>query len=290
MNEKINPYKNPCNELFAKLNIIYGLLFHHVNYLNNYRKSIKQQLDQNGLDVSNFAAGSALVIRDLTEWPEDNWARYYPTGSFTSQGESYLTKVDDLIYREAAWTIAQAYEAFETYLKDVVALYLLDNPDIVDEDLIKKNSKFRRKSDLHPSNFEYWEKFVRLSFRSGTKTLEYLRREVPDLSKGEKQNNRDVDMAVWFETVSEVRHATTHTNLLINSRKMSNFSNIHDNLMKEYFPGDITVKGYELRILRKSAETALIFFEEYAFLVFKCLSIKKGYNWHSLLNKNKKSG
>ena len=108
MNKQENPFIKPCNELFAKLNITYGLLFHLVSHLNNYRKSIKYQLEQNNLDVSTLAAGSALIIQDLTESTEDNWARYYPTGSFGSRGEDYLNVVDNLIHRESAWTISQA--------------------------------------------------------------------------------------------------------------------------------------------------------------------------------------
>lgn len=290
MNEKTNPYEKPCKELFAKLNITFGLLFHLVNHLSNYRESVKQLLIQNGFEISDMFAGSALVIRDLTEWPEDNWARYYSTGNFISYGESYLSNADDLIYREAAWTISQAYEAFETYLKGISASYIYKNPDSVNQSLFTKHSKSLINSELKKNSLEYWNKFVRLSYRSGKDALNFLRKEAPSLSEWEKQNNRNNNLTVWFKIVSEVRHATTHSNLLIDNAKLSSLPNTEVILMNKYFPGIRTKNGYELRITQKSAETALIFFGEYAFLLFKCLSIKNGYNWQALLNQSKMTG
>jgi hypothetical protein len=290
MEETVNPFLESCNELFAKLNVLYGLLFHLENQLNNFRKSLMHQLEKSGLDLSVITAGSALVIRDLTEWPEDNWARYYPTGSFTSQGEKYLQVTDILLSRESAWAVSQAFEAFETFLKDITAVYLYNQPDNADKDALKKNASKLKKSDLKPSDIEYWKKFVRLTYRNGTKMLEYLRQLVPEIGEAEQHNNRAIDISAWFEVVSEVRHATTHTDLLIKSTRISSFSKTEDGLLRQYFPGNAVDVGYKLELNRKTAEKALNFFAEYAFLIFKYLSIKQGYNWQKFLKQSKKSG
>lgn len=290
MNETVNPLLESFNELCAKLNVLYGLLFHLENQLNNFRKSLMHQLEERGLDLSVIAAGSALVIRDLTEWPEDNWARYYPTGSFTSRGEKYLQVTDVLLSRESAWAVSQAYEAFETFLKDITAVYLYNHSNSVDEDALKKNASTLKKSCLEPSDIEYWRKFVRLTYRSGAKMLEYLRKLAPEIDSAEQYNNRKMDMSAWFEVVSEVRHATTHADLLIKSTRTNTFSKTADNLLKQYFPGNSVNVGYKLELNRKTAETAFNFFAEYAFLVFKYLSMKQGYNWQELLTRSKKSG
>jgi hypothetical protein len=283
MKEIVNPFLESCNELFAKLNVLYGLLFHLENQLNNFRKSLVHQLEKSGLGLSVMAAGSALVIRDLTEWPEDNWARYYPSGSFTSQGEKYLQVTDILLSRESAWAVSQAYEAFETFLKDITAVYLYNQPDNEDEDALKKNASIVKKTDLKPSEIEYWKRCVRLRYRSGAKVLEYLRRLAPEIARAEQDNNRAIDMSAWFEVVSEVRHATTHADLLIKSTRISTFSKTEDSLLKQYFPGNVVDVGYKLELNRKAAEKALSFFAEYAFLIFKYLSMRQGYNWQEFL-------
>jgi hypothetical protein len=290
MKETTNPLLEPGNELFAKLNVLYGLLFHLESQLNNFRKSLMHQLEKSRFDLSVIAAGSALVIRDLTEWPEDNWACYYPTGSFTTRGEEYLQVTDILLSRESAWAVSQAYEAFETFLKDITAAYLYNHPDRADEDALKKNVSTLKKSGLKPSDIEYWRKFVRLTYRSGAKTLEYLRKLAPEIDKAEQHNNRAIDMSTWFEVVSKVRHATTHADLLIKSTRTSTFSKTADSLLKQYFPGNLIDVGYKLELNREAAKMAFNFFAEYAFLVFKCLSMKQGYDWQELLKRSKKSG
>lgn len=289
MKETVNPLLEPCNELFAKLNVLYGLLFHLESQLNNFRESLVQQVEKSGSDLSIIAVGSALVIRDLTEWPKDNWTRYYPTGSFTSRGEEYLQVTDILLSRESAWAVSQAYEAFETFLKDITAVYLYNHPDSADEDALKENASKLKKSGLEQSDIEYWKIFVRLTYRSGAKTLEYLRKLAPEIDGAERHNNRAIDMSAWFEVVSEVRHATTHADLLIKSTRTNSFSKKEDSLLKQYFPGNPVDVGYKLELNRKTAEMAFNFFSEYTFLVFKYLSIKQGYDWQEFLKQSKKS-
>jgi len=241
------------------------------------------QVEESNTDLSHIMAGSALVIRDLTEWPEDGCAVYHSTGSFASQGEEYLQVIEILLSREAAWAVSQAYEAFETFLKDITATYLRDHPQYADSRKLKKATSALEKSKLERDDIEYWKMFVRLAYRKGNALFEYLRELAPELGQAEQHNNRAVALSAWFAVVSEVRHATTHSNLVIKRAGIRSLSEEERRLLSHYFPGKTTGVGYELHLDRKNAETAFQFFAEYAFIIFKYLSRRQNYDWMTLL-------
>lgn len=283
MSETNNPLAPPVEELFARLNLLYGLIFHLKSQLDSFRKMTLHQLEKSGFDVSVIRAGSAVVIRDLTEWPEDNWARYYPTGSFTSQGEEYLQMVDVLLTGESAWVVSQAYEAFETFLKDIAGFYLYLHPDCADERKLRKAEGNLSSSGLRSNEIEYWRRFTRLAYRSNDALLDYLGGIAPEIEKAEQHNNRGIDLTDWFAAVSEVRHAVVHSSMIVKPSRLDRLSNGARRLLVDCFPGSNTDAGYQLSIGVKKAKFALKLFGEYALLVFKCLSEKQRYDWKSLI-------
>ena len=95
--------------------------------LKNFEKLYRDSISESSFDISMVFSGASLVIRDLTEWPESGWARYYPSGKFSSKGEEYFELIKVLLAREYAWTVSQAYEAFERFLKDISATFLCEN-------------------------------------------------------------------------------------------------------------------------------------------------------------------
>lgn len=277
-----NPIQSPLDDLFAGLNRLNGLLHLLKSQLDNLRKLLNEIVDKGNLDLSSMLAGTSLAIRDLTEYPKNGWAVYYPSGKFVSQGEEYLQKIDVLVSRESAWTISQAYEAFETFLKDITAAFLHINSQYADtEKLTKSNSKLKKLS-LEPTDIEYWKNFIRLNYRKNIDLLKFLREIAPELKEAEKQNNYAIDLTEWYTVVTEVRHAATHSNMLIKSRKMLSWSPGTHQLLTHFFPGKNTAGCYTLELSRKDAETSLRLFAEYAFAVFKCLSKLENYDWKVL--------
>lgn len=283
MTINLNPLLIPISEMFVRLNVLNGLLFHIESQLNHFRQALARQQDEGNFDPSQICVGSALVIRDLTEWPQDNWAVYYPTGSFVSQGEEYLRVTDVLLQRESAWTISQAYERFEAFLKDITAAYLHHHPHYADADKLKKNTPALAKSTLKADDIEYWKNFIRLAYRKNDVLLEYLRELAPELKQAEQHNNRGINISDWYSVASEVRHATTHSDLVIKPQRMSAFLQDKHDLLSNYFPGTSTQTGYQLKLGRKDAEKALQLFAEYAFAVFKYLSKMQHYDWEVML-------
>jgi hypothetical protein len=282
MSSNINPIESPLDNLFLRLNMLNGLLFHLESFLKNLCKLFREIIAKSNVDPSAIYAGASLVIRDLTERPENNWAVYYPTGKFISQGEEYLRKVDDLLCSEATWTISQGYEAFEAFLKDITATYVFIHREQADAGKLEKLDPKLRKESLEPTDVEYWKEFIRKAYPKNVDLLKFLRKIAPELEEVEKRNNRNIDLTEWYVAVTEVRHAATHSNMLIKSEKMRSWSQERHELLNRFFPGTYIDGSYRLEPSRKDAETNLVLFAEYAFGVFKSLSKAQHYEWNIL--------
>ena len=95
----MNPLNTPVNELFYQLNTLNGLLFTLDNQLNNFDKLYRGAISKASFDISLIFSGTSLALRDLTEWPADGWAKYYPSGKFSSKGERYFELIRVFIAR-----------------------------------------------------------------------------------------------------------------------------------------------------------------------------------------------
>lgn len=278
----MNPFDEYLDKLLGHLNMLNGFLGILNNQLTNFRDLYNQYIEKGKLDESRLIFGSSLAIRDLTEWPTDGWAIYYPSGKFISQGQEYLNIIEPLISRESSWTVSQAYEAFETFLKDITASYLL-LPQ-AEKDPIRTNlSKFRPKKGLSTENFVYWRDFVQHYYRCNIEILRLLRVIAPDIKGAEKRNNRAIDLTQWFEVVSEVRHAVIHSSSLIKNDRMCNWTSDKRLLLTNNFCGTYERNGYLLHTKTSNARECLTIFAEYAYTIYKKLSELNNYNWYDIL-------
>jgi hypothetical protein len=224
-------------------------------------------------------AGSSIVVRDLTEWPANNWARYYPTGGFGTRDEEFLAVADNLISREAAWTTAQGFEAFETCLKDLLAAFYHAHPDTADPTALRKHESSLQQKAPAQSEPDFWSTFVREKYRSADDVLRVLRRIAPQFVEAEHKNNRARDLTKWFAVVTKLRHVTTHSNLTIRKAEWGALSVDEQKLTKELFSGVQRGGAYELRPTVKQANDTLSRFAEYGYAAFKALCLAGGHDW-----------
>lgn len=282
----MNPLNTPIYDLFYHLNTLNGLLFTLDNQLSNFEKLYRESIFKTSFDISIIFSGASLAIRDLTEWPKDGWARYYPSGKFSSKGEEFFELIKVLLARESAWTVSQAYEAFERFLKDISATFLCENQDLAEIKNVEKFESDKKSKNLIKTDAVFWRTYVDYHYRTNSDKLKFLRKLCPDISKGETQNNRVIDLTEWFDVVEELRHCATHSNFLIKINRMKNWSKTKKEKLQKYFPGNIIEEGYQLNITSKDATFCLELFSEYSFQIFKSLSLLKGYDWN-ILNKQK---
>lgn len=284
----MNPFNSPLYDLFYHLNTLNGLLFTLNNQLSNFEKLYRESISKTSFDIAIIFSGASLVIRDLTEWPKDGWAKYYPSGKFSSKGEEYFKLIRVLLARESAWTVSQAYEAYEKFLKDISATLVFENQKLAD---IKKVEKFeldKKSNNLSKTDIAFWRKYIDYHYQTNTDKLKFLRKICPDISKGETENNRVIDLTDWFVVVEELRHCATHSNFIIKTGRMNNWSKAEREILSEYFPGINIEQGYQLDITYNDAKFCLELFSEYSFQIYKFLSISRGYDWNILQKKKEK--
>jgi hypothetical protein len=281
----MNPLNTSVYDLFYHLNTLNGLLFTLDGQLTSFEKLYRESIAEASFDISTIFSGSSLAIRDLTEWPQSGFAIYYPSGVFSSKGEEYFKLIRVLLARESSWTVSQAYEAFESFLKDVSAALLLENKMLAEPKKVEKFESNKRSNNLTKTNIAFWRGYIDYNYKTNTDRLKFLRKICPDISIVETKNNRAINLTEWFSVVEELRHSATHSNFIIYTKRMTNWSKTKREILQRYFSGINTDEGYQLDITIKNATFCLELFSEYSFQIYKFLSISKGYDWNILQKK-----
>ena len=277
MGTKRNPYRPPLKALWGKLAHTNGVLFLIVQQIENYEKQQQRLWKEKDVKIPRFL-GARLVITDLTGPTDSGWLFFHPINGFSVKGHEFARMKEEAIRRLSCFSVAQGYEAFETFLKDTVASYLHIHQSVAEAKDIRKFEKQCNRSDS--SKVKYWMEFVRFARatyagQENKKLFKFLRDVVPDLEVAEHNNTRGMDLTKWYKAASMARHAITHSRLEIKSGSWKYF----DEKDRKYFPCKSEGERHFLAVRRKHAENCLNMFAEYGFLIFKCLSKKEGYQW-----------
>lgn len=262
--------KKAENPLYEPLKVITERL----TYLAAFQGLIKGRIEE-FKKTKWVSSSSNLNIIDLTQSemiPE-------PVCGFSIDPyfdkETYDEVIQDIIERNAGYTIAQSCEAFETFKYDLAAYYFFYNPDDLEsEDLKKETEKYLKKKCSATFTLELWKEFFRQkSIKS--KVLNTLKKLEPKIYKYEKHNCREIDLYKWYMCFLKVRHAVTHSDFYIDNEK------IYQNLCLWYrFNSERKEMGeWRLQIRHQDAMRDIERCADYAFLIFKLLSLKKGYKW-----------
>ncbi len=281
----MNPLNTSVYDLFYHLNTLNGLLFTLEGQLTSFEKLYRESIAEASIDISAIFSGSSLAIRDLTEWPQNGFAIYYPSGVFSSKGEEYFKIIRFLLARESSWTVSQAYEAFERFLKDISAALLLENKGLAEPKKLEKFESDKRSNNLTETNIAFWRGYIDYNYKTNTDKLKFLREICPDISMAEMKNNRAINLTEWFSVVEELRHSATHSNFIIYAKRMTNWSKPKREILQRHFSGIKIEEGYQLDTTIKNATFCLELFSEYSFQIYKFLSISKGYDWNILQKK-----
>jgi hypothetical protein len=272
MTTVVTPLTPPITAIFDRLATLNGMLLLLNNQLDNFENLWRRTFREQDVDINHSFAGFTLGISDLTDSPAPHVRGWYPVGSFTARGEEYLSTSRVLISRETRWTIAQGYEAFATFLKDLSAHLFIAHPELIEvaiadlqaANLSEMKDAVRR---LRWSTFEFTKAFGRISRR---------------LAEAELSNNRGICIPDWHAAFAEIRHAATHSNFLVKNTRLAKMNAQSRMILQQNFKGVESEDGYNLIVTARQAKAALEFTGEYSFLVFKCLSIEKGYEWDIL--------
>ena len=280
MHELENPFEAPLEAFLLWLNRLNGLLWFLNWQLVDFRAMYKDSLQKRGIGLEEVKGGTSLVIRDLSEWPDHGWAEYYSSGLFIIEGEGYLNLVDGFVQRESAWTISQAYEAFESYLKDIAALHLFKRPDLAPQ---RQLERFRRRQPRFSLDHqEFWRIFV--SRENAFDVLDTLRLSAPFLAETEEHNNRALDLRAWLSVLAEVRHGVVHASCVIRQTRATSWSAERFKILESHFKSRLADQGYLIQCGPNEAQNILSITGEYGYLVYKALSQAAGYPCQPPLN------
>ena len=275
-----NPLFPTLQELFENLNLLRGLLFVLEKRFDNYRK----QVVNNNVDLSYLFAGSSLVIRKLTEFPKDGWA-YYPTGKFIANGQKYLEALNQLIERESAWTVSQGYERLESFLLDIVTIFLVNNNKFAKEE--EKKSKLKELKTKYKlkkpqiNNYDLWRSVLKGYYKDKKIILENILEWAPNFKDAIENNNRNIDLLKWHSVVKDVRDAATHLKLKKKHRILKKILQSQERkaILEEYFPGEQLSIGYKINLSNEKTELNLKIIGELALEIFNNLSMEANYDY-----------
>lgn len=271
-----NPYARPVKELFRQLALLNGTLQHLDIHLGLSTDRIRRDLRSG--HGRHWVAGAALVIRDLTEWPSDGWARFYSAAVHAREGRQFLVVLRDLRRLSAAWAVSQGFERFESCLKDQVAMFLKRHPALFGTSAWRPNKKGQFMIPAKAVNTLYSD-LVRSAFRGVDDLLPRLRKTVPALQEAEGKNNRALNLVSWLKVASAARDAHVHSGGVIRVDRLRHLSSVEHRIIVSDFPGRKTRAGYVLYMTPKAAGEALDRFAEYGQLVSKAMSQMDALTW-----------
>ena len=284
--EQANPFNEQLFRCFEQLNVVNGLLYFLDRRADEMKKEIRESLKQRrekrttGADLPFRFTSSSVPVSDLSV---DTTT--YASGGFSSLNEAWVETLDDIVKRDAAVTVAQGYEIFESFLYGVLATYFLHFQAEADA---AKAAKFKKKNahqGAAPTDWIFWRRFAQFAFQENKEVFKALRHLAPSIAATETTNWRKQDLKLWYEVVSEVRHGATHTDGVITGARIKKrgWTKHHKMLLEIKFPSTLDANGnYSLRIPTQKAQSALEVFADYGFAVYKSLSMMKGYNWRVL--------
>jgi len=270
-------------KLFRRANLLYGLLYQLERRIDDAKKNLKPIIKKTSKHKTpRVFIGSTLPVTDLDGSTDDGWLKWYPSGGFQVRDRRYLSSLDAIVSRNAAWAVSQGYEGFETFLKDISASYLYRNKSKANSTKLTKFNDAPASSGLLLSKLEYWRAFVTYSCRGGRNNKKYfalLRNLAPGLSQGEVTNNRNLDLPKWYGAASEVRHAVTHADFELKPERWDGLTDDLKILSQLWFPCKMKSGRRLLNLSIKHAERDLRTFCEYGFMIFKHLSKTRDYDW-----------
>lgn len=260
-----NPYKKYLDEFFKKL-----LYYRHIS--GKINKVFQKDIQEYTAEKATLHFTSALVISDWTGPTDNGWEINFHTGIVAeTTKDKYETEIKKISSRQLCLLYAQSFESFESFLKDCLYEKLRHN-DILREYTISLLPKNQRPS------------FSRERMPSGDNLFKVLKKTGGEsFKKFTSENNINIKFSELWTILSEVRHSITHKESFIES-VLVNKSNHHSEIFRYLFDSkDFSENLLLIELDYKKFEKLIKRFSEFAFQVFKVLSIEEQFEWK---NKN----
>ncbi len=258
-------------ELFKKLVEINGQIFHFSEHLKQYQKVLINNIPQE----REFLV-STLAIRDMTlDQESDVYYNLHPLNyKYSVDQENLILQNERLVSRECGYQISQAYEELENYLYQIISTHIYRNRPLagIDESLNFCSSKEEILKNLRGAK----------NRKNNKHLLRYLRIISNEYKSLEKVNWRRINLAKWFNAFSEIRHSVVHRSHVLDSSIIDKMDTVDLSIYKNHFPLKKSENNCTLNLNYNNANKVFIYTSEFAYLVFKSLSVDYNLEWDVL--------
>ena len=256
-----NSYKKHLNHFFEKL-----LYYRHISGRINdvFQKDIKIHTNEGAI----IAFGSALAISDWTGQTDKGWEVNFHTGIVTETTKSnYELEMRKIYSKQLCLLYAQSFEALERFVKDCLFIR------IGCDDAIREYTISLLLKNQLPS-------ITREKMPGGGNLFKILKKAGGEtFKKFTLKNNLNIKFSELWTVLSEVRHSITHKESLIESRLIKQTRH-HTEIFKLLFNSEDESTDLLSIQLDYDKFTSLIKrFSEFAYQVFKILSIEEKLEW-----------
>jgi hypothetical protein len=257
----MNPYQEYLELFYSRILELRHISSHLNSVLSRSLKKIETLVD------SKFIAGSALIISDWTEPIDSIWEINYHTGiTKITFKENYDDEVKRIISQECCYAFAQSFEALEKYLKDCVFLRMKQEQEF--HELVEKK---------HPKNHS------RENLPGGDKLFDLVKKAFGNnFSEVTRQKEQKFKFKEFWSILSETRNCIVHSKSIIKLSKI-NKSDHHQQIFNSFFGFTVYEKdSIIVELDYEKLDTTLKNISEFAFQIFKHLSIQENFDWQIL--------
>jgi len=258
-----NTYKKYLDQFFEKL-----LYYRHIS--GRINKVFQKDIQEYTSEEAKIHFVSALIISDWTGPTDNGWEINFPVGVTMETAKSnYKSAMEKIFSRQLCLLYAQSFESFERYLKDCL-FDRLGRDDAIREYVIK----------LLPKNQKH--SITREKMPGGDNLFKVLKKVGGETFKNfSSKNNLNIKFKELWTILSDVRHSVTHNESLIDLGLL-NKSNHHTEIFNSLFNSKSkTDDSISIELDYKKFERLIKRFSEFAYQVFKILSIDEGLELES---------
>lgn len=240
-----------------------GKLFVLDRFIKNFQNDLLKKETFDRELISSISA-----FRDLSKFTDDN--NLYNTGySYSLHSSALKNEIEIILSKEYCLILSQAYEIFETYLADMFTELLFAMPDhLITLKLLEVKLHLPKKS----LKAYIKEKIGRP--KNNRKYISSLRKLSKHFAEHETKNIYNLNISVWFDLVSELRHNIIHNRQVISNNLLEFLKdNERAKLFKQFFDRKTTYDGVVIFMTNEKFHINLDRLNEFAFFIFKSLSI-----------------
>jgi hypothetical protein len=171
--------------------------------------------------------GSKLIYRNVLT------AKYEFGYTSLIDIENIEEKVTEIIEHYCNYCISQCFEAFESFLKDILCQYFLDNKKFIEE------NEALRKINLNIDRFENCRKEIYKLLKTDNaynkQLFKWFYKIDNGIKKYERENFLRFDFYEWNIVFTEMRHSITHSNANFSKTMAIQWTDFQKRLLNELF-------------------------------------------------------